>query len=350
MTLAGCRPVSSPWSSGIVFYAGNESQGRLYLYQFSDGKTRELTSPDQWVAPHYPHLVSWSDKVRRLVYVANADRAAELYTSDEGGAHQALTHNSWEDHSPQWSPSEPILGFISRQDDGMPRIYIMNYPTRKIYPLLSDPSILVSDFRWNNQGNKIALLASLFDEQPRFYGQVQPLHIYIVDVRTKSIIQKLEAQGVTLDKPSWSPDGRQLAYVAHTPNQHELRIWNLERNISYKLIQREDVWLAEWAPNGEYLAFIAGSLDERNPRMHLYVVDRQGVEVRDVTPPGISVLIARPNLWSPDSACLLTATREHTGRWAIRIIHWPTGRNKVGGFGAIFRIFTDVANGAGQRH
>ncbi len=324
--LMSCRS-STSWPSGIAFFSGNESQGELYFYEFSTGKIRLLTSPNQWIAPYYPHLLSWSERNQHFAYVAGYDTTAEIYTLTPDGIRKALTHNQWEDHSPQWSPDGRTLAFLSRQGDGMLRAYIMNLASGEVRPLL-DKSILSVDLRWSPQGDKIALVALHPQEQPQFFGQIQTHHLYIVDAETGEVIKKQERKDTSFDKPSWSPDGHKVAYVAHTSDRHELRIWDLEKHIDHPLIEREDVWLVEWAPNGLFLAFLSGQPKEQNPTLHLYIVNADGKDIRDVTPAGTSIIMARPGLWSPDSSCLVATTYENTGKWSVRIIHWPTGRDR----------------------
>lgn len=328
-SLLGCRSSVSSLPSGIVFFRGNESQGELYFFEFSTGKIYPLTPPDQWVAPYYPYLISWSERNRHFAYVEGYNSTAEIYTLTFDGARQRLTHNQWEDHSPQWSPDGQTLAFFSRQDDGMQRAYILNPASGEIHPLLLDKFILSEDLRWSPQGDKIALSAVRVYEQPRFFGQIQTHYLYIIDPETGKIVKQQEGENTAFDKLSWSPDGRKVAFVAHTSDQHELRIWDLEKDVVYPLSEiKQDVWLVEWAPNGLLLAFLAGELKAPNPTLHLYIVNAEGKDAQDITPTGVSVVMARPNLWSPDSSCLVVTTHENSGQWAIRVIHWATGRNE----------------------
>ncbi|MEM4302162.1 MAG: hypothetical protein QW570_08685 [Candidatus Caldarchaeum sp.] len=328
-SLLSCRSPAPPMPSGIVFFRGNESQGALYFYEFSTGKIRLLTPPDQWIAPYYPYLISWSKQNWHFAYVTGYNNTAEIYTLALDGTIKRLTYNQWEDHSPQWSPNGQTLAFLSRKDDGMERAYIMNFASGEVRPLLPDKSILTADLRWSPQGDQIALSAVHAQEQPQFLGQIQTHYLYIVNPETGEIIKKQEGKDTVFDKLSWSPDGHKVAYVAHTAGRHELRIWDLEKEVVYPLSEIEqDVWLVEWAPKGLFLAVFAGQLEERNPTLHLYIVNAEGKDIRDITPAGISVIMGRPGLWSPDSSCLLVTTYEETGQWAIRIIHWPTGRDK----------------------
>lgn len=327
-SLLSCRAPAPPMPSGIVFFRGNESQGALYFYEFSTGKIRLLTPPDQWIAPYYPYLISWSKQNRHFAYVTGYNNTAEIYTLALDGTIKRLTYNQWEDNSPQWSPNGQTLAFLSRKDDGMERAYIMNFASGEVRPLLPDKSILTADLRWSPQGDQIALSAVHAQEQPQFLGQIQTHYLYIVNPETGEIIKKQEGKDTAFDKLSWSPDGHKVAYVAHTAGRHELRIWDLERDVVYPLSEIEqDVWLVEWAPNGLFLAVFAGQLEERNPTLHLYIVDAEGKDIRDITPAGISVIMGRPGLWSPDNSCLLVTTYEDP-KWAIRIIHWPAGRDK----------------------
>jgi len=315
----GCAKSSS--YPRVAFFGGSETQGYLYTYNLVTKETLPVAPSHQLITPYYLFPLSWNEHCQCFVYTAGYAESAELYLLLPGKPPQRLTHNNWEDSSPQWSPTGQWLAFLSRQGDGKQRAYLMEYPAGDIRPLVSDRNLLADELRWSPDGGKMLLLGAYSQEQ------VWPpqSELFVVDVRTGAILYRLKEDGV-IDKPSWSPSGDRIAYVLHTGQKHVLKIWEIQVNRSFTLFSEQDVWFAEWSPDGEHIAVLAGILERHNPVVRLYTIRTDGAELRDLTPAGAKAVTARPGLWSPDGACLLITVLEHTGKWSVYIIHHSSGK------------------------
>jgi Tol biopolymer transport system component len=112
--------------------------------------------------------------------------------------------------------------------------------------------------------------------------------------------------------PSWSPDGRHLAYAAPRPHHpHDFDIWvaRADGSRARDTIQAgPNDWGPQWSPDGTRIAFTSGY----PPATGVYIANADGSEVRALTPfsPGADFVL----LWSPGgSKILFGSDRSRTG-------------------------------------
>lgn len=119
---------------------------------------------------------------------------------------------------------------------------------------------------------------------------------------------------------SWSPDGQMLASVRHEGNLEGLSaedspvfgLWvsSGRGDIEVRLVEEVGMWSApRWSSTGNGLLAYGLAQSPRNSqdsRYELYVMDRDGSNVRRLFPPeGLMGLIAPEVAWSPDGDALI---------------------------------------------
>ncbi|MEM8488386.1 MAG: peptidase S9 [Bacteroidota bacterium] len=131
------------------------------------------------------------------------------------------------------------------------------------------------------------------------------INLFIADTRTGEVIQKLSKRTADSHFDSmrfistagtWSPDGKQFAFITFANGDNEIAIWNLDSGKIDRRIHLGDVSALlnlAWSPDGQFLAIsgMNGGISD------LYVLDLDSNEVRQLTEDRYADL--QP-VWSPD--------------------------------------------------
>ena len=115
--------------------------------------------------------------------------------------------------------------------------------------------------------------------------------------------------------PTWSPDGRSIAYTSYRRGPPNIFISNIYQGTMEELTKgSENNYLASWSPDGTRLCFASG----RDGNTELYVVNRDGSNLRRLTNhPAADV----SPTWSP-SGTQIAFTSDRTGTpqvWMIGV-------------------------------
>src|SRR5262249_62185052 len=124
---------------------------------------------------------------------------------DDGHVLARLTNNPALDSSPAFSPDGSQIAFVSNRQ-GSPQIFVMpasgGAPKRLTFQGKYNQTP-----RWNPRSDKQQIAFTGRDERGVF-------DVFILDLKTSRIDRIVAtAKGSNLD-PSWSPDGRLLAYTS----------------------------------------------------------------------------------------------------------------------------------------
>lgn len=178
-------------------------------------------------------------------------------------------------------------------------------------------------------GDKIALTAQL-------RGSDQP-EMFVMDAEGRNLCP-LITESLSISSPSWSPDGRWIAFHLVTQDRHDanhfyrdLHLFDLANgdtmNLTYDIGTATSV---DWSPTGGQLVFVGGSGGQTD----LYMIDADSSNLARLTE--YQSFIERP-AWSPD------------GRWIAFVSahdHPDTERNSRNSY-EIYLM--DVQNGSTRR-
>jgi TolB protein len=204
----------------------------------------------------------------KIAYAIRKGNAKEIYTMDYDGQNpRAFTHSNSLNLFPSWAPDNSKLAFVSYRPK--PEITIYSYidGSRIPFPMFntfaSTPAI-------SPDGTEVVFAL----RTPRGDSDL--------------FISKLDGSGrrnitnnPALDtSPTWSPSGRQIAYISGIPGQ--INICDSDGSNVRKIVKEGgDADGVAWSPNGKWLAF------HWKPRLSanydLFIVDVSSGAIRQLT-------------------------------------------------------------------
>ena len=129
--------------------------------------------------------------------------------------------------------------------------------------------------------------------------------IYVMDLNGGNL-RSLTNHPANEQDPTWSPDGRFLAYTSNQDGTYKIYVLDTETGEHRRLTDRhEREWTPAWSPDGKWIAFAAdgheeiqlGEWGKFKITRHIYKADVNGAHLVQLTDWGTNVGPA----WSPDS-------------------------------------------------
>ena len=226
---------------------------------------------------------NWFPDGRSLVFMAEqGDEAGDIYRMDlDGGGRRRLTSHPTIDSAPAVSPDGTRIAFESERDGNFD-IYVMDVDGGGVTRLTDDPA---RDFApaWSPDGQRIAFTSDR--------GNRASADVWIMNADGSGL------ERVTDDLANWapqfSPDGRQLAVQVN----RDVVVIDLETGERRQLTaDQRDGMNPTWSPDGRRIAFVS----TRNRRAEIFTMTADGGDQQ------VLVSMAAGNVidprWSPDGA------------------------------------------------
>jgi dipeptidyl aminopeptidase/acylaminoacyl peptidase len=246
-------------------------------------------SPDgMWVA----YTVSVSDTVK------DEDNTDVWLASWDGKQQVQLTRSPAGEHAPRWSPDGRTLAFLSERDDEreVAQLWLLDRAGGEPERVTDLPGG-VSDLAWSPDGRRLALIVSDPDPNARakddtssrapapividrfqfkedetgWLGALRD-HLYLYDVATRATTPLVTGE-YDEAAPSWSPDGRSIAFVSRRRPEFD-RTDNYDLYVveatpgaqprqltTFEGPDHNPEWGSRapaWSPDGRQLAYVEG--------------------------------------------------------------------------------------------
>ncbi len=208
------------------------------------------------------------------------DLLGQLWTLPAvGGAARALTdavRDTAEDLDPSISPDGRSVVFRAERR-GRTGLWLIDLASRRVRQLtqLVRPDGYEGGASWSPDGHTIAFTrVGLDSTDGRWHSRIALLDIASGEVRSLALdtTQKLE-----VSDPAWTPDGRQIGFVAARPNGRGARLWIVDAKGGRAApLSRDSTPAAApaFAPDGKRVAFLARDSADR---LQVWVQKLEGV-------------------------------------------------------------------------
>jgi dipeptidyl aminopeptidase/acylaminoacyl peptidase len=285
----------------------NESD--LYITRWDGTKTLRLTySHESEGSPRF------SPDGQYISYTSSrgipSERGAQVFLLDrEGGEPQKLTDVKGGVSGHEWSPDSKRLVLTVRDPDPDADRPPTADTTR---PRPSSP-IVVERYRFKEDGQG-------------YLGNRQT-HLYLFDVESKKIDQ-LTTGKFTESNPSWSPDGKWIAFVSRRgedpDKENDSNIYIVEARVTAQPKQLTkfdgpDGGRPVWSPDGKTIAYLQGS----EPKFYAYGQNKLAVVPVDsgdarVLTASLDRAVGSPS-WASDGTALLVQIQDDRANHLARV-------------------------------
>jgi Tol biopolymer transport system component len=266
------------------------------------------------------HLLLSMDDTRILYSSDHADGLGNQIYIMRSDIRQPIRLTDWalaDNNYPAWSPDGTKIAFTSRHGDpAMSDIYVMNADGRNKVDASNSLDIMDQNPVWSPDGRKIAFLS----------GPVTPYQLCVMNT-DGSGQSALTATGVTINLPfCWSPDSKKIAYSFGGGPAAEIGVADINSGLITVLtsntVQDQS---PSWSPDGKWIAYNSPAVGNINSN-HIWIMDQNGNGARDIYPIPNSSYYLNPK-WSPNGK-KIAYLADNAGVSSIWIA-FPDGGNPI---------------------
>jgi len=248
----------------------------------------------------------WSPDGRRIAFFSfsNQDGDLEIFVMDADGGNQTqLTFNDNEDQEPVWSPDGRRIAFISNywcpgsenRDDWDWDISVVDADGENLSQLTNNTAN-DDDPSWSPDGRRIAFLSDR-------NGGLD--NIFVMDADGRNVTQLTDYPHSIDEELAWSPDGSRIAFISSRDMfLSEIFVMDADGSNQTQLTNNgAAVRQLAWSPDGSHIAFQLPFNDD----FEIFLIDSDGQNQRRLTDMGGFLGGSKP-VWSPDGNSIVFAS------------------------------------------
>ena len=354
------------------------------LYRLRDVRDPQVSPDGAWVAYTVATIDSSKDKTDTDVWMTSWDGTQSIrVTSSPDG-----------ESSPRWSPDGRYLAFLSGRQEGKgAQVWLLDRRGGEAQRLTQLKGG-VSDYVWSPDSKRLAVVVedetdSVAKKDTTEHKTAKPIvidrygfkrdiegylgtkhnHLALFDLESKKL-ETLTAGIHDDDSPSWSPDGKWLAFVRGSvsepdrPGNDDVYVIEAKAGASPRRITDfagPDGGRPAWSPDGKWLAFVRG--DE--PKYEAYDLNKLTIAPADGSAPArvVTAALDRPVSslqFTDDGASVLALVADDREQYLARIRvsdgsleRLTTGQRVVSSYsarGGHVAVLTSTPDRAGEIH
>ncbi len=214
------------------------------------------------------------------------DNHDDVWTIDADGTDLTrLTHSPGFEFDPSWSPDGTRIAFRSERS-GESEIWVMHADGSGQHRLARGLSPA-----WSPDGSRIAYASPGDQPCPPGRGpRCSGLSIMNADGSGQHRVPNTDGG----EYPSWSPDGKRIAFNSNLTGDHVMYIAQADGSKVVDLSGVGEGWQVDWSPDGRFILFTSHR-DHPDNNTDVYVMRPDGSGVRRLTHQ-----LATTPAWSPD--------------------------------------------------
>src|SRR5713101_2931219 len=317
-------------------------------FQIRNLSQPELSPDSQWVAYTVRTKMLKDDKNEQRLWMV----------STRGGDAIAMTAEGNSSSHPRWSPDGKFLAFLSSRNNGKTQVWLLNRLGGEAVRL-TDTAQGVDDFEWSPDSTRLVLIlrdpkpedleAAKEKNKPAAAAAAKPktpppfvidrlqfkrdtvgyldrrrAHLYVFDVAAKSTTQ-VTSGDYDDSEPSWSPDGKSLAFTSNRSTPDPDRNFNNDvwvvaagntdkgANLTRITTNLGSDHSPAWSPDGKWLAFVSQTdvkaIDYAT--QHLAIAPSSGGEAKVLTA-ALDRSVRRPHFASDGRSIFFIAEDDGT--------------------------------------